>query len=292
MTRRGNPYHDTHGRFTTGGGASVVSDIGSEQRHAVAAKAGTPAAGIPGSAPRPQPPKVPPVHTSGDGTTSIYVRDGKEPVFEVWRDGELVETTRATRAWRQEKHDLIAKHGGQAPTSGTDKLNSAIRASAGHGSPPPTEGLKDELHRLLSEELLFKEPTADAAQLSRRAALQAETWVEYGTQYGHDILDNELARARRASAGRARAMASKPSVRQELDLTNLLVENRIAENHAANRDRLYQQAREEVQRVSQMGLGKYNEWLARETSVWNQREQAEYGIDLERETLYFPFGDD
>ncbi|RRR74738.1 MAG: hypothetical protein EI684_06385 [Candidatus Viridilinea halotolerans] len=292
MTRRGNPYHDGHGRFTTGGGATVVSELASEQRHAIAEQAGTPAAGAPGSAPRPQPPTVPPVHTSGDGTTSIYVRDGKEPMFEVWRNGELVEAIRATRAWRQEKHDLIAKHGGQVPTSGASTINSAIRATTGRGSPPPAEGEKEELHRLLSEELLFQEPTADAATLSRRAALQAETWAEYGTQYGHDILDRELARARRASAGRARAMAVKPSIRQELDLTNLLVENRIAENHAANRDRLYREAREEVQRVSQMGLGKYNEWLTRETSVWYQREQAEYGDDLERETLYFPFDDE
>jgi hypothetical protein len=288
---RGNPYHDQHGRFTTGGSAAVTSDLAVAQRAATAAKAGTPESGVPGQAARPTPPTTPPVFATADGGTAIHLRDGKEPAFEVWRNGELVESVRATRAWRQEKQDLIARYDGSPPTSGVDKMNSAIRSASGRGAPAPAEGERDELHRLLSEEALFNDPTGDAAELSTRAAALAQTWAEYGQQYGGEIFAGELARARRAAASRARAQATKPTIRQELDLTNLIAENRLAENHAANRDAIYRQARADVGKVAAQGLGKYNELLAAESSVWNQREQAQYGDDIDREDYYYPFGD-
>lgn len=290
--RRGNPYHDRHGRFSTGGGAELISDLASEQWQATAARAGTPESGVPGQAVRPTPPATPPVFTTTNGTLAIHVRDGAVPMYEVWQGGELIEQVPATRAWRQEKNDLIAKHNGAAPLSPADKLNSAIRSASGRGQPAPLEGEREELHRLLSEEALFAAPTADAAALSKRAAFQAQTWVEYGAQYGGDILQQELARARRAASGRMRAQATLPSIRQELDLTNLVAENRLAENNALDRDRLYAQVREEIRLVSAQGLGKYNELLANESSVWHQREIAVYGEDIERESYLYPFGDE
>ncbi len=290
--RRGTPYHDQHGRFTTGGGAAVTSDLAAEQRQAMAARAGTLESGVPGTAARPTPPSTPPVYHSGDGNTAIHLRDGKEPQFEVWRNGELLESVRATRAWRQERKDLIARYDGSPPPpAGADTINSAIRSASGRGAPAPAEGERAELHRLLSEESLFKDPTGDAAAISKRADALAQTWAEYGQQYGGDIFQQELSRARRAAAGRTRAQAVKPSVRQELDLTNLIAENRLAENHAANRDALYRQAREQVRRFSAQGLGKFNELLARESHIWNQREQEQYGAEIEREDYYYPFGD-
>ena len=290
--RRGNPYHDRRGRFSTGGRAALISQLAVEQRRATAALAGTAASAAPGLAARPTPPASPAVFATSDGKTSIHVRDGATPMYEVWQGGELMESVPATRAWRQEKNDLVAKYNGAAPQPGADKLNSALRSSTGRGQPTPLEGEREELHRLLSEEALFAEPTADAAALSSRAAIAAQTWEEYGAEYGGDIFQQELNRARRASAGRARAKATLPSIRQELDLTNLIAENHLAVNPVLDRDQLYRQVREDVRRVSAQGLGKYNELLAGESSVWYQREQAVYGEDIERETYLYPFGDD
>ena len=287
----GNPYHDQHGRFTTGAGAEGVSPRALAQQEAVAAKAGTPESGVPGQGVRPTPPSTPPVFTSADGSTAIHIRDGSIPMHEVWKNGEMIDSARATRAWRTERAALIAQHGG-VPPSGADTVNGAIRTATGRGQAAPSAADDTaELHRLLSEEALFTDPTGDAAAHSKKAAALADTWREYGDQYGSDIFQRELARARRAASGRARAMANSPTIRQEIDLTSLIAENRLAENPALNRDTLYRQSRADVTAVSRHGLGKYNEWLARESAVWNQREQGQYGDDIERVSLYHPFED-
>ena len=248
-------------------------------------------AGVPGTAPRPTPPPTPPVFATADGKTAIHLRDGREPMYEVWQGETLVESVRATRAWRAEKNDLIARYNGTPPSSGADKLNSDIRAAAAtQRATTPSE--RDELQRMLHEEMQFNDPTGDAAAHTRRAATMAEVWNAYGAQYGGEIFQRELARARRAASGRERAKATLPTLREEIDLTTLIVENRRAENHAANPDALRAQAREDVRKVSAHGLGKYNEWLQRESSIWFQREQEQYGADIERETPVYHFGDD
>ena len=293
-TLHGNPYHDQHGRFATGAGAEGVSPRALAPQEAVAAKAGTPESGVPGQGVRPTPPSPPPVFTSADGGTTIHVRDGPTPMHEVWKNGEMIDSARATRAWRTERAALIAQHGG-VPPSGADTVNGTIRTATGRGQAAPSAAsaaaAAAELHRLLSEEALFADPTGDAVAHSKKAAAMADTWREYGDQYGPDIFQGELNRARRAAGRRARARATLPTTRQEIDLTSLMAENRLAENPALNRDTLYRQARADVAAISRHGLGTYNAWLAREAAVGHQREQSQYGADIERVSLYHPFED-
>ncbi|MEI7769648.1 MAG: hypothetical protein WCI67_06665 [Chloroflexales bacterium] len=265
-TSGGNPYHDRNGRFATGSSAATV-------------------AAQPGTGARPTPPTTPPVFTSADGGTTIHVREGAEPTHEVWKNGELIDSGRATRAWRTERAALIAKHGGEPPPA------AATPARAPAGVPGRVEGQREELHRLLHEESVFADPTGDTAAQHAHAGRMAQTWADYGDEYGADVFSGELNRARRAAGSRERAKAVKPTVRQELELTNLIAENKLAENPALNRDKLYAQTRADVSKVSAQGLGKHNALLASERARWYQREQEQYGNDIERTTQYHAFDD-